>query len=87
MIRRYVLHAEISPAYAIEAVSVYTRLPIARQPHLPMLKRAFEFRHSLTAYDALYVALAERLRATLVTCDGGMVAAAKQKEINPILIT
>lgn len=32
-------------------------------------------RDRLTAYDAVYVALAEALRATLVTCDGRLARA------------
>ncbi|HEY2740298.1 MAG TPA: PIN domain-containing protein, partial [Thermoanaerobaculia bacterium] len=31
---------------------------------------AVELQHNLTAYDAAYVALAEALGATLLTCDG-----------------
>lgn len=35
----------------------------------PLLPRAWELRDNLTAYDAVYVALAEVLDATLVTTD------------------
>jgi predicted nucleic acid-binding protein len=34
-----------------------------------LLPRVWELRHNLTAYDAVYVALAEALDATLVTRD------------------
>jgi predicted nucleic acid-binding protein len=44
-------------------------LPAERYPHLPLLSRVWELRHTLTAYDAVYVALAETLGATLFTCD------------------
>jgi len=44
-------------------------LPLERYPHLPLLGRAWSLRSSLTAYDATYVALAEALDATLLTCD------------------
>ncbi len=34
-----------------------------------MAARAWQLRHAITAYDALYVALDERLDIPLVTCD------------------
>jgi predicted nucleic acid-binding protein len=33
------------------------------------LPRVWELRHTLTAYDAVYIALAEALRAPLLTLD------------------
>jgi predicted nucleic acid-binding protein len=42
---------------------------IRRMPLPPLLDRMWELRHNITAYDAAYVALAERLEAVLVTCD------------------
>ena len=36
---------------------------------LRLLARIWALRHNLTAYDAAYVALAETLQMTLVTCD------------------
>lgn len=44
-------------------------LPLVRYRHEPLLPRMWELRENLTAYDATYVALAETLGATLVTCD------------------
>jgi predicted nucleic acid-binding protein len=44
--------------------------PIRREPVTPeLLTRAWELRDNATIYDALYVALAERLDATLITAD------------------
>lgn len=40
-----------------------------RWAHRPLLSRVWELRHNIRSYDALYVALAERLDATLVTGD------------------
>lgn len=37
--------------------------------------RAFELRHNLSGYDAMYVALAESLNAPLLTCDGRIARA------------
>lgn len=44
-------------------------------PLAPLLQRIWELRDNLTAYDAAYVALAERLDATLITCDGKLAGA------------
>lgn len=49
--------------------------PIRRMPLAPLLERMWELRHNITAYDAAYVALAERLDAVLITCDARLVAA------------
>jgi predicted nucleic acid-binding protein len=44
-------------------------VPLERHPHAPLLARAWALRRNASAYDAAYVALAEALGATLVTCD------------------
>ncbi len=54
---------------AERALASLPDLPIIRHEHGPLLQRAWELRRSMSGYDALYVALAEALEATLVTCD------------------
>lgn len=49
--------------------------PIRRMPLAPLLQRIWELRDNLTAYDAAYVTLAERLEGPLITCDGRLVGA------------
>lgn len=49
--------------------------PICRMPLPPLLERMWELRHNITAYDAAYVALAERLDALLITCDARLATA------------
>jgi len=44
-------------------------LPADRQSHVALLARVWELRHNFTAYDAVYIALAEALDAVLYTCD------------------
>jgi predicted nucleic acid-binding protein len=44
-------------------------LPVERASHRLLLGRIWELRDELTTYDAAYVALAERLDATLLTAD------------------
>jgi predicted nucleic acid-binding protein len=61
-------------------------LPVARVSHRALSPRIWELRDSLTAYDAAYVALAERLDAPLVTCDAKLAAAhghAVEIELHP----
>ena len=43
---------------------------VPRVLHGPYLERAVELRENYSAYDALYVAVAEAHGAALVTCDG-----------------
>jgi predicted nucleic acid-binding protein len=49
--------------------------PLHRYPNDVLLPRVWELRHNLTAYDAVYVALAEALDARLVTRDRRLAAA------------
>jgi predicted nucleic acid-binding protein len=48
---------------------------IQRLPLAPLLERIWELRDNLTPYDAAYIAIAERLNAPLITCDGKLSAA------------
>jgi len=50
-------------------------LPIRRFPTGPLMMRAYELRASVTAYDAVYVALAEALECPLLTADGRLARA------------
>lgn len=51
-------------------------LAISAHRDVDLAGRAFALRDNLTVYDGVYVALAEALGARLLTCDGGMAAAA-----------
>jgi predicted nucleic acid-binding protein len=59
----------ISGAIAVQALADYAMMPLRRHPAVPFIPRAWELRHAMTAYDALYAALAETLGCPLVTCD------------------
>ena len=54
---------------AAQAVSDLATWPGQRWPHGLLLERAWELRSNVRAYDALYVALAEAMDATLLTLD------------------
>ena len=63
------LSGELSAEDGREALADLAGLDIARYPHDPLLPRVWELRTSVTAYDAVYLALAELLEAPLLTLD------------------
>lgn len=79
VLRRFVLARQINEARALEAIDDLALMPMRRHAHTPLLERAFALRATLTAYDAIYVALAEALGATLVTCDEALERAPSRK--------
>ena len=68
-LRRYVRAGELDAAAAEVALDDFRALDLQRHAHEPLLERAWELRKNLTAYDAVYVALAEVLDSVLLTCD------------------
>ena len=60
-LRRLVRLREISAERAEEAIDDLSLLRIVRHGHLDVVRRAWELRENMTAYDATYVALAESL--------------------------
>ena len=75
VLRRYVLRGELYPERARQALDVLAAFPLTRYAHEPLLGRMWMLRENLTAYDAAYVALAEGLRAPLMTRDRRLAAA------------
>jgi predicted nucleic acid-binding protein len=69
VLRRYTLAGVMTTVRAEEALEDLAALRIRRYPHGPLLRRAFALHANATIYDALYLALAEGLGATLVTRD------------------
>jgi predicted nucleic acid-binding protein len=60
---------ELQPDRVAEALSDYLSLPLTLHSHRLLLPRCFTLFDNFTPYDASYVALAEALRAPLLTLD------------------
>lgn len=77
VLRRLHLAGDISATRFRHAVDDLTVLPLTRYPALPLLARASELIHNVTAYDAMYVTLAEALDVVLLTGDARLARAPK----------
>jgi predicted nucleic acid-binding protein len=69
VIRRYAANGEIDSELGRLALADLADFPLFRYPHDFLLPRVWALRNNLTAYDAVYVALAEALEAPLLTRD------------------
>jgi predicted nucleic acid-binding protein len=75
VLRRAVLVGELAQSAASAALEDLGDLPLRRASHRGLLARAWALRRNLSFYDALYIALAERLRAPLLTLDARIAGA------------
>jgi predicted nucleic acid-binding protein len=75
VVRRYAAAGEVDAERGREALADLADFPLRRYPHDFLLTRVWELRNNLTAYDAVYVALAEALGAPLLTRDRRLAAA------------
>jgi predicted nucleic acid-binding protein len=69
VLRRRVAAGELPAELAEGALRALDSLVVERYPHGPLAPAAWQLRHNVSYYDALYVALAARLGATLLTGD------------------
>jgi predicted nucleic acid-binding protein len=75
-LRRPVLIGELA-AHTMQLLLLdYASMPVRRHRHLPLLGRAYDLRDNFSPADAMYVALAERLDASLATADQGLARTA-----------
>jgi predicted nucleic acid-binding protein len=65
----------VSADRAADAIADLADFDLHRHGHLDLLARAWKLRENLTAYDAMYVALAEALDAPIVSCDAPLAKA------------
>ena len=69
VLRRYVLRGALSERRGATALHRWRGFDVERYPHEPFLDRVWQLRANFSAYDAVYVALAEALSTVLVTGD------------------
>ena len=75
VLRKRWLAGTISERRLASALDDLDAIELDRYPTLPMVRRGFDLRANVTAYDAMYVALAEALRCGLLTGDRRLAAA------------
>jgi predicted nucleic acid-binding protein len=75
VVRREHLHGRLDRTEAAQAVEDLEAWPGERFGHRALLPRAWELRHTVRGWDAMYVVLAEALDATLVTIDRRLASA------------
>jgi predicted nucleic acid-binding protein len=76
-LRRALLRNLISAERANLALGQYLLMPLTRHGHQALLPRVLELRSNFSAYDACYVALAERLAAELLSADEHLARATR----------
>jgi predicted nucleic acid-binding protein len=69
VLRRMVLSRALSTSLAEDALKTFGLMSLTRHEHVPLMRRVWQLRESISAYDATYIALAEGLAAPLLTCD------------------
>lgn len=75
---RLLVRKLISVERTSELLTDLNDLPITRHGHLALLPRAIALRNNFSVYDAIYVALAESLDATLLTADDKLAEAIRR---------
>ena len=73
VLRKRWLTGTLSDSQFSAAIEDLMDLDVERYPGLPLLRRAYELRANVSAYDAAYVALAEGLACPLLTADVRLV--------------
>jgi predicted nucleic acid-binding protein len=77
VLRRHVLHGQLSADRAHGAIADLGDLSIELYPTLALRERVWRLRDNFTAADAMFIALAERLAEPFLTKDASLAAAAR----------
>jgi predicted nucleic acid-binding protein len=79
VLRRLAREGAVSGPRADQALQDLVDLRLTRYPHFVFLPQIWRLRDNFSAYDAAYVALAEKLGATLITRDAGLASASGRR--------
>ena len=74
-LRSAVMRGEIDEAQALTALEDLADWPIERVSHRYLARSAWQFRHNVSPYDALYIALAHQRGITVLTTDEALANA------------
>ena len=77
VVRRETLRGALDQNRALAMLERLREWRVRRVPHDDLVIPAWDYRHNVSAYDALYVALAKRLGATLLTADEALYRAVR----------
>lgn len=69
VLRRHAASGQLSKGRAELAIGFLQQMRIMRHPHADLASRIWALQHNFTAYDAAYLALADKIRCPLLTCD------------------
>ena len=75
VVRRGVARGDVAERLGERVLSDLADLEISRYDHVVLLPSIWKLRHTLTAYDGAYVALASLLDAPLITLDARLARA------------
>jgi predicted nucleic acid-binding protein len=75
VLRRLVREGLVSGPRAEQAIQDLLDLRVTRYPHFVFLPHIWRLRDNFSAYDAAYVALTEKIGATLLTRDARLASA------------
>ena len=88
MLRRRERRGLLDSRSSHEALDALIDLPILRYPTLILMERAWALRPNLSAYDAMYAALADALGVPVVTADSRLaVSARRYAQIQVVLLS
>ena len=75
VIQRQYRNGRLDLTAATQAVEDLRTWPGERWSHRPLLERAWQLRDNVRSYDAMYIALAEAMNATMLTLDKRLATA------------
>jgi predicted nucleic acid-binding protein len=89
VIRRLVASGNATADRGEQAIGDLLALPLERYPHDVLLRRAWDYRHNFSAYDATYLALADALApepVSLLTADARFARAVMAHAAVPVIL-